>query len=113
MASPTTTMPDTAVIAEKAQQAAELQSEVDHAKVKILPTGNFQQAAATIGKKMGEHPEAITAKDASTIKSAEAKFIGVPQPPKGTLSAKADHLAAVNAKAPTYGSDYAGEIKKA
>lgn len=37
--------------------------------------------------------------DASNIKSAEAKFTGIAQPPKGTISAEADHLASVNAKA--------------
>ncbi|TKX22456.1 hypothetical protein C1H76_5238 [Elsinoe australis] len=92
MASPTSNIPDAATIADKTKHAAELQSEADHAR-------NFQQAAATIGKKMEEHPENITAQDASNIKSAEAKFTGIAQPPKGTISAEADHLASVNAKA--------------
>ncbi|KAF4553537.1 Hypothetical protein D9617_6g092680 [Elsinoe fawcettii] len=92
----TSTIPDAATIVDKAKYAADLQSE------------NFQQAAATIGKKMEEHPEAITAKDASIIKSAEAKHTGVAQPPKGTLSSEAEHLAALNAKAT--GADKASPI---
>ncbi|KAG8630937.1 hypothetical protein KVT40_000077 [Elsinoe batatas] len=92
MASFTSNVPDAALINELEEEAAEHQKALDHAK-------NLNLAATTIGKKMEEHPESITAKDASTIKSAEAKYTGVAQPPKGTLSAHADQLASNNANA--------------
>ncbi|KAI7163603.1 hypothetical protein KC349_g1253 [Hortaea werneckii] len=59
-------------------------------------TRNFEQAAQEIIRKMQQTPEAITKEDAAYLKSREARAIGTNNPPAGSVSADAEHLAAEN-----------------
>ncbi|RMY98090.1 hypothetical protein D0862_07763 [Hortaea werneckii] len=74
---------------EKGSAAAQMQSEVGK-------TRNFEQAAQEIIRKMQQTPEAITKEDAAYLKSREARAIGTNNPPAGSVSADAEHLAAEN-----------------
>ncbi|KAI7577834.1 hypothetical protein KC316_g10133 [Hortaea werneckii] len=74
---------------EKGSAAAQTQSEVGK-------TRNFEQAAQEIIRKMQQTPEAVTKEDAAYLKSREARAIGTNNPPAGSVSADAEHLAAEN-----------------
>lgn len=74
---------------EKGSAAAQMQSEVGK-------TRNFEQAAQEVIRKMQQTPEAITKEDAAYLKSREARAIGTNNPPAGSVSADAEHLAAEN-----------------
>ncbi|KAK4998538.1 hypothetical protein LTR66_002244 [Elasticomyces elasticus] len=64
---------------------------------------NFEQAAQEVGDKMQNAPETVTAEDANYLKSREARVMGQAQPPKDSISADAQRLAAANeqGKAPS------------
>ncbi|KAK4545670.1 hypothetical protein LTR36_002623 [Oleoguttula mirabilis] len=69
----------------KGSTSAQMQSEVGR-------TRNFEQAARELGSKLMNAPET----DAAYIKSREARALGKAQPPAGSISADAPHLAARN-----------------
>lgn len=91
----------------KGSSSAQMQSEVGR-------TQNFEQAAQEVGSKMQNAPGTITSEvrtahalcglttnrhlqqDAAHIKSREARVLGQANPPADSISADAQHLAAVN-----------------
>lgn len=59
---------------------------------------NFENAAQDVLSKMQQDPSSITPEDANYLKSREARATGQAQPPKDSVSADAQRLAAANEK---------------
>ena len=57
------------------------------------PSTRLQQE---VGSKMQVAPETVTSEDAAKLHSREARAMGQANPPPGSISADAEHLAAVN-----------------
>ncbi|KAI5209138.1 hypothetical protein E4T39_01104 [Aureobasidium subglaciale] len=75
----------------KGSESAQMQSQVGKAQ-------NFGAAAQDVLSKMQQDPSSITADDANYLKSREARATGQAQPPKDSVSADAQRLAAANEK---------------
>lgn len=101
--------PDSKIISETAKQEGgpAKGSTAAHMQSQVGKTRNFEQAAQQVGQKMQQMPEAVTKEDAAYLKSREARAIGSNNPPAGSISADAEHLAAENQGA-TRGSTNAG-----
>ncbi|KAI4746042.1 hypothetical protein E4T50_03640 [Aureobasidium sp. EXF-12298] len=91
----------------KGSESAQMQSQVG--KVQVRPSisfltphslikrlQNFESAAQDVLSKMQQDPTSITAEDANYLKSREARATGQAQPPKDSVSAEAQRLAAAN-----------------
>ncbi|KAG9651661.1 hypothetical protein KCU95_g11142, partial [Aureobasidium melanogenum] len=75
----------------KGSQSAQMQSQVGKVQ-------NFENAAQDVLSKMQQDPSSITADDANYLKSREARATSQAQPPKDSVSADAQRLAAANEK---------------
>jgi len=92
----------------KGSESAQMQSQVG--KVQVRPSislltpqqpadqhlQNFESAAQDVLSKMQQDPTSVTADDANYLKSREARATGQAQPPKDSVSADAQRLAAAN-----------------
>ncbi|KAI4856803.1 hypothetical protein E4T45_01723 [Aureobasidium sp. EXF-8846] len=78
----------------KGSESAQMQSQVGKVQ-------NFESAAQDVLSKMQQDPTSITADDANYLKSREARATGQAQPPKDSVSAEAQRLAAANERGTT------------
>ncbi|KAI4850965.1 hypothetical protein E4T44_02431 [Aureobasidium sp. EXF-8845] len=90
----------------KGSESAQMQSRVG----KVLPLQNFESAAQDVLSKMQQDPQSITADDANHLKSREARATGQAQPPKDSVSAEAQRLAAANERSTTPRTGQTGSL---
>jgi hypothetical protein len=74
------------------------------------PLQNFESAAQDVLSKMQQDPQSITADDANHLKSREARATGQAQPPKDSVSAEAQRLAAANERGTTPRTGQTGSL---
>jgi hypothetical protein len=81
-----------------------------HRNSLINPLQNFESAAQDVLSKMQQDPQSITADDANYLKSREARATGQAQPPKDSVSAEAQRLAAANERGTTPKTGQTGSL---
>jgi len=87
----------------KGSESAQMQSQVGKVQ-------NFESAAQDVLSKMQQDPKSITADDANYLKSREARATGQAQPPKDSVSAEAQRLAAANERGTTSKTGQTGPL---
>ncbi|KAL9596699.1 MAG: hypothetical protein Q9219_005610 [cf. Caloplaca sp. 3 TL-2023] len=73
----------------KGSKSAQMQSELTKQR-------NLEETTDTVGSKLETAPESITKQDAQAMHRAEARALGGQQPGSGSMTAEAQHQAAVN-----------------